>query len=108
MIVIYLKCGVKHKVVVIIADFNATQAMASENPRNLSRIIFMVFSHYCLKSVQNYDDHAILRLREDLNNNDRNQIADQRFSLKPWFPWILAGSEKTTSAHCYLRISWIA
>ena len=42
-----------------------------------------------------------------LNNNDLNQVADQRFSLKQWFA---AGAHscrlrKSGSAHCYLRIS---
>ena len=50
------------------------------------------------------DGHG--REGETVNSNDRNQVADQRFSLKQWFT---AGAhscrpKKTGSAHCYLKI----
>ena len=42
-----------------------------------------------------------------LNNNDLNQVTDQQFSLKQWFPEGAHSCRlrKTGSAHCYLRIS---
>ena len=51
----------------------------------------------------------LLKSKETLDSNDRNQFTDQRFLLKEWFATGAHSCRlrKTGSAYCYLRISEI-
>ena len=58
------------------------------------------------KTQENKNRHKQLN-GKTLDSNDRNQVADLRFSLKQWFAVGIHSCRlrKTGSAHCYLRIS---
>ena len=63
------------------------------------------FSNSSSMGQSNFLLHKGYPVGKTLNNNDRNQVADQRIKQ-----WITVGAHscrliKTGSAHCYLRIS---